>query len=151
MGTNHTNPEQDGRGTFVTRWTSSIQSTESKVGNLFPKPHQYKTKWKRSHNHSRHTMQTNSTSTFSFHHGWSPTRVNIFCMTNDLRDFWDKPWHKWYIHLHIYGIHGMVIEDDTGRIHKIQIPNTAYSVGNSSKLLSPQYWSLETKDRHLIL
>jgi len=30
----------------------------------------------------------------------------------------------------------MVIEDDTGRIHKIQIPNTAYSVGNSSKLLS---------------
>jgi hypothetical protein len=40
------------------------------------------------------------------------------------------------------------IEDDDGVVHDILIPNTVYSAGTSNKLLSPQHWTQEARDRY---
>jgi hypothetical protein len=77
-------------------------------------------------------------------------------ITNDLGDFVgnSKP-----INIQIIGANatsnatliGTVkwcIEDDDGVKHDISIPNTVYSAGTSNKLLSPQHWAQEVKDKH---
>ena len=43
-----------------------------------------------------------------------------------------------------------LIENDTGKLHNIRIPNSVYSAGNKSKLHSPQHWIQEAKDRYPI-
>jgi hypothetical protein len=79
-------------------------------------------------------------------------------ITNDLRDFVDTPVPS---NTRIYGTNGVSdgtlmgtvrwsIEDDDGQVHDIVIPNTVYSKGNRNKLLSPQHWSQEVRDRYPI-
>jgi hypothetical protein len=79
-------------------------------------------------------------------------------ITNDLGDFIDDPIPS---DVKIVGTNGVskgtlmgtvqwTIEDDQGRVHGIKIPNTLYSANNRSRLLSPQHWSQEAKDKYPI-
>ena len=78
------------------------------------------------------------------------------CITNDLKDFVGRSrcinqWIKG-ITGHVQATHrGMVlwkIDDDTGKVHSININGTDYMAGMSNRILSPQHFAQAANDHH---
>ena len=78
------------------------------------------------------------------------------CITNDLKDFVGR---SCCINQQIKGIaghaqpthRGMVqwkIEDDTGKVHSININGTYYMAGVPNRILSPQHFAQAANDHH---
>jgi hypothetical protein len=75
-------------------------------------------------------------------------------ITNKLKDFSNQPIQST---TKIVGINGTTqatsigtvkwnIEDDADRVHELILPNTYYSPGARSRLLSPQHWAQQAEE-----
>ena len=78
------------------------------------------------------------------------------CITNDLKDFVGRSRH---INQQIKGIAGHAqathrgtvqwkIEDDTGKVHSININGTYYMAGMPNRILLPQHFAQAANDHH---